>query len=178
MVKEMAYGIVVSEFVLLSHYYVHFRANTIGKGMNPLSSHLWVNSTHRLFFSENGFALNNYKGWYAIKQRYHTYLKKWPCTTSYTWWKVLLNAYADKSIRLGNEYHRGSVLCIKKCLFKSRKKEEKILYKSLPSERNVHSGDILIMKLLIIFTLQRLKLFSNIFLWNMCYVPCKIKEFL
>ena len=29
-------GIVVSEFVLQSRCYVHFRANTLGKGMNPL----------------------------------------------------------------------------------------------------------------------------------------------
>ena len=29
-------GIVVSEFVLQSRYYFHFRANTLGKGMNPL----------------------------------------------------------------------------------------------------------------------------------------------
>ena len=36
MVKAMDYGIVVREFVLQSHYYVHFRANTAGKGMNPL----------------------------------------------------------------------------------------------------------------------------------------------
>ena len=35
--------IVVSEFKLQSRYYVHFRANTLGKGMNPLSSQL--NST-------------------------------------------------------------------------------------------------------------------------------------
>ena len=28
--------IVVREFVLQSRYYVHFRANTLGKGMNPL----------------------------------------------------------------------------------------------------------------------------------------------
>ena len=34
MVKVMDYGIVVSEFVLQSHYYDHFRANTLGKGMN------------------------------------------------------------------------------------------------------------------------------------------------
>ena len=38
MVKAMDCGIVVSEFVLESRYYVHFRANTLGKGMNPL----WV----------------------------------------------------------------------------------------------------------------------------------------
>ena len=36
MVKAMDCGIVVSEFELQSRYYVHFRANTLGKGMNPL----------------------------------------------------------------------------------------------------------------------------------------------
>ena len=36
MVKEMDCGIVVREFVLQSRYYVRFRANTLGKGMNPL----------------------------------------------------------------------------------------------------------------------------------------------
>ena len=36
MVKAMNCGIVVREFVLQSRYYVHFRANTRGKGMNPL----------------------------------------------------------------------------------------------------------------------------------------------
>ena len=36
MVKAMTCGIVVSEFVLQSRYYVHFRANTVGKGMNPI----------------------------------------------------------------------------------------------------------------------------------------------
>ena len=35
-VKAMDWGIVVHEFVLQSHYYIHFRANTLGKGMNPL----------------------------------------------------------------------------------------------------------------------------------------------
>ena len=35
MVKAMGYWIVVSEFVLQSRYYVHFRANTVGKCMNP-----------------------------------------------------------------------------------------------------------------------------------------------
>ena len=35
MVKAMDCGIVVREFVLQSRYYVHFRANTLGKGMNP-----------------------------------------------------------------------------------------------------------------------------------------------
>ena len=36
MVKAMNCGIVVREFVLQSRYYVYFRANTLGKGMNPL----------------------------------------------------------------------------------------------------------------------------------------------
>ena len=36
MVKAMDCGIVVSKFVLQQRYYVHFQANTLGKGMNPL----------------------------------------------------------------------------------------------------------------------------------------------
>ena len=36
MVKAIDCGIVVREFVLQSRYYVHIRANTLGKGMNPL----------------------------------------------------------------------------------------------------------------------------------------------
>ena len=36
MVKAMDCGIVEREFVLQSRYYVHFWANTLGKGMNPL----------------------------------------------------------------------------------------------------------------------------------------------
>ncbi len=36
MVKAMDGGIVESGFELQSRYYVHFRANTLGKGMNPL----------------------------------------------------------------------------------------------------------------------------------------------
>ena len=36
MVKAMDCGIVVREFVLQSRYYIHFRANTLGKVMNPL----------------------------------------------------------------------------------------------------------------------------------------------
>ena len=36
MVEAMDCGIVVCEFVLQSLYYVHFRANTLRKGMNPL----------------------------------------------------------------------------------------------------------------------------------------------
>ena len=36
MVKAMDCGIVVSEFELQSRYYIRFRENTFGKGMNPL----------------------------------------------------------------------------------------------------------------------------------------------
>ena len=36
MVKVIDCRIVVSKFVLQSRYYVHLRANTLGKGMNPL----------------------------------------------------------------------------------------------------------------------------------------------
>ena len=36
MVKAMDCGIEVSEFVFQSYYYVYFRANTLGKGMNLL----------------------------------------------------------------------------------------------------------------------------------------------
>ena len=42
MIKTMDRGIVVRKFVLQSRYYVHFLANTLRKGMNPLSSKLWV----------------------------------------------------------------------------------------------------------------------------------------
>ena len=36
MVKAMDCGIVIREFVLQSRYYIHFRANTLGKCMTPL----------------------------------------------------------------------------------------------------------------------------------------------
>ena len=36
MVKAMDRGIIVRESVLQSRYYIHFQANTLGKGMNPL----------------------------------------------------------------------------------------------------------------------------------------------
>ena len=36
MVKAMDYGIIASEFVLQSHYYVHFRTDTLGKGVTIL----------------------------------------------------------------------------------------------------------------------------------------------
>ena len=57
MVKAMDYGIVVSEFVLQSRYYVHFRANTLGKGMNLLilTAMGWI--VPLLFFADNRFGI-------------------------------------------------------------------------------------------------------------------------
>ena len=53
MVKAMNFGIVVREFVLQSRYYVHFRANTLGKGMNPSYSPSYgSNSTTTVIFGE------------------------------------------------------------------------------------------------------------------------------
>ena len=42
MVKAIDCKIVLSEFELQSRCYVHFRTNTLGKGMYSLSSQLWV----------------------------------------------------------------------------------------------------------------------------------------
>ena len=53
MVKAMDCGIVVSEFVLQMHYYVHFRANTLGKGMNqPYAPAYGLNSTTIILLGE------------------------------------------------------------------------------------------------------------------------------
>ena len=53
MVEAMDGGIVVSEFVLQSRYYVHFRANTLGKGMNPpYPPSYWLNSTTTVLLGE------------------------------------------------------------------------------------------------------------------------------
>ena len=57
MVKEMDCGIVVREFVLQSRYYVHFRTNTLGKGMNPLILPAMGLKVPLLFFKENGFGI-------------------------------------------------------------------------------------------------------------------------
>ena len=40
-VKPMVCDIVTREFEFQSRYYVHFRTNTLGKGIIPLSSQLW-----------------------------------------------------------------------------------------------------------------------------------------
>ena len=50
MIKAMACEILVSKFELQSCYYGHFRTNTLGKSMTPLSS-------QQLFFLENGFGI-------------------------------------------------------------------------------------------------------------------------
>ena len=53
MVKAMDFGIVVREFVLQSRYYVHFRTNTLGKGMNPLTpSSYGLNNTTTVLLGE------------------------------------------------------------------------------------------------------------------------------
>ena len=53
MVKAMDCGMVVREFVLQSRYYVHFRANTLGKGMKPSYSPSYVlNSTTTILLWE------------------------------------------------------------------------------------------------------------------------------
>ena len=57
MVKAMDCGIVVCEFILQSCYYVHFRVNTLGKGMNPLILPATGKIVPRLFFQENGFGI-------------------------------------------------------------------------------------------------------------------------
>ena len=53
MVKVMDCGIVIREFVLQSRYYVHFRPNTLGKGMNPLYPPSYgLNSTTTVLLGE------------------------------------------------------------------------------------------------------------------------------
>ena len=53
MVKAMDCGIVVSEFVFQSCYYVHFRANTLGKSMNPTYPPTYgLNSTTTVLLGE------------------------------------------------------------------------------------------------------------------------------
>ena len=52
MVKAMDCGIVVSEFVLKSRYDVHFRANTLGKGINPYPASYGLNSATAVFQGE------------------------------------------------------------------------------------------------------------------------------
>ena len=60
MVQTMDCRIVVSEFVLQLRYYVHFWANTLGKGMNtPYPPSYGLNSTATVFSRRMDLALNN-----------------------------------------------------------------------------------------------------------------------
>ena len=54
-VKAMDFGIAVSEFILQSRYYIYFRANTLGKDMNPLILLAMGYIVPLPFFYENGF---------------------------------------------------------------------------------------------------------------------------
>ena len=49
--------IVVSEFELQSHYYVHFRINTLGKGMNSLILPAMGEKIPLLLFYKNDFGI-------------------------------------------------------------------------------------------------------------------------
>ena len=57
MVNAMDCGIVVREFVLQLHHYVHFRANTLGKGINPLILPSMGYVVPLLFFPEKRFGI-------------------------------------------------------------------------------------------------------------------------
>ena len=57
MVEAMDYEIVVSEFVLQLHYYVHFWTNTPEKGMNPHILPAMGQIVPLMFFLENGFSI-------------------------------------------------------------------------------------------------------------------------
>ena len=63
--------IIVSTFVLQSRYYVHFRANTLEKGIepHPYPPSYGLNSTNTVLLGEWLWHQITYKGWYAIKQR-------------------------------------------------------------------------------------------------------------
>ena len=57
MVKAMDCEIEVSDFVLQSRYYVHFRTNTLGRGMNPFILPAMGYIAPLLFFLEKIFAI-------------------------------------------------------------------------------------------------------------------------
>ena len=57
MVKAMDCEIVVSDFVLQSRNYVHIRANTLGKGMNPFILPAMGLIVPLLLFLENGLGI-------------------------------------------------------------------------------------------------------------------------
>ena len=55
--KVLDCDIVVSEFELQPHYYVHFRTNTLEKGMNLLILTVMGNIISLLFFYKYGFSI-------------------------------------------------------------------------------------------------------------------------
>ena len=57
MVKAMDCRIVAREFEFQSHYYVHLRTNTLGKGMNPLILPAMGETVSLLFFWNNNFGI-------------------------------------------------------------------------------------------------------------------------
>ena len=59
MANMMNYDIFISKFKIQSRYYVHFRTNTLGKGMNSFIPHLSVNYYHNYTFTQIALALNS-----------------------------------------------------------------------------------------------------------------------
>ena len=59
MVKAMDYGIVVREFEIQSCYYVHFKTNTLRKGMIFHSLPAMGQIVPLLFFSRDGFNIKS-----------------------------------------------------------------------------------------------------------------------
>ena len=69
MVKAMVCKIVPREFELQSRYYVHFRTNTLGKGINPRYLPIYgLNSTTTVLLGEWLWHLITHEGWYTIKK--------------------------------------------------------------------------------------------------------------
>ena len=61
MANVLECDIVVSKFELQLHYYVHFRTNTFGKGMNPLIPLVMGLVVPLLFFYKDGFGIKSIK---------------------------------------------------------------------------------------------------------------------
>ena len=71
--KVLNCDIVESQLKFQSCYYIHFRTNTLGLGMNPLTPSYGLNRTTN---PPQGWFWHSItlKGWYAMKQRNQTYL--------------------------------------------------------------------------------------------------------
>ena len=54
-INVLDWDILVSKFELRSCYYIHFRANTLRKGMNSLITLIMCQKVPLLFFYKNGF---------------------------------------------------------------------------------------------------------------------------